>query len=85
MTGGIKGPGYTINDLMYWSGMIGGIVAVVLIGRQFGVQQIFLLIGGVVVGAGLGFSLEWFYRKSLEPPRPPDDFDRDRDYRQDKF
>ncbi len=83
--GVIKSPGYTINDLMYWSGMIAGIVTVVLIGKQYGIDRIFLLIGGIVLGAGLGYTLEMAYRKSMEPPRPPSELEDDRDYRQDKF
>ncbi len=80
---GIKGPGYTVNDLVYWTGMIAGIVAVFAIGKPYGVDRIILLIGGVVAGAGLGFVLEKVYKNSSQPP--PSDFDQDQDYRQDKF
>jgi hypothetical protein len=82
MADGFKGPGYTVNDLVYWTGMMGGIIAVVLTGRQYGVNQIILLIGGLVVGAGLGFVMERAYRNSNR--RPPSEFEQE-DARRDKF
>jgi hypothetical protein len=80
-----KGPGYTVNDLVYWSGMIAGIVGVVTIGRSYGVNQLVLLIGGIVLGAGLGFTLERAYRSLNQPPSQDQDFDRDQNFPKDGF
>lgn len=59
-----KGPGYTVNDLVYYGGLFGGLIVVYLAGRPYGVHPIALLVGGLVVGVGLGYVLERLYDRS---------------------
>jgi hypothetical protein len=56
------GSGYTVNDLVYYSGLFLGIIVVFAIGRPYGIHPIIMLIVGLVVGVGLGYVLERFYR-----------------------
>jgi hypothetical protein len=58
------GSGYTINDLVYYSGLFLGIIVVFSIGRPYGLHPIITLIVGIVVGAGLGYVAERLYRNS---------------------
>jgi hypothetical protein len=56
------GSGYTINDLVYYSGLFFGIIVVFSIGRPYGFHPILNLVVGIVVGALLGYVLERLYR-----------------------
>jgi hypothetical protein len=70
----MQAPQYTVNDLVYWMGMFAGIIVVFLIGRPYGVHRLLLLLGGLAVGAGLGFGMERIYRNINRPPPPDQDF-----------
>ena len=69
-----QGPRYTLNDLVYYTGLFGGIIAVYLTTRPY-VHPLIALIGGLVVGVGLGYALERAYARTQEPgekPPPPE-------------
>jgi hypothetical protein len=56
------GSGYTVNDLVYYSGLFLGIIAVFSVGRPYGYHPILLLVVGMCAGVGLGYVMERFYR-----------------------
>ncbi len=56
------GSGYTVNDLVYYSGLFLGIMFVFAVGRPYGFHPLLMLLGGVCVGAGLGFVMERFFK-----------------------
>ena len=56
------GSGYTVNDLVYYSGMFLGIIVVFGVCRPYGIHPIISLVIGIVVGAGLGYTMERVYR-----------------------
>jgi hypothetical protein len=58
------GPGYTMNDLVYYSGLFFGIIAVYAIARPYGFHSLIVLVVGICVGAGLGYTLERVYKNS---------------------
>jgi hypothetical protein len=59
-----KGPGYTVNDLVYYTGLFLGIILVFGVGRPYGFHPLLLLVGGLAAGVGLGYVLERTYRNS---------------------
>jgi hypothetical protein len=58
------GSGYTMNDLVYYSGLFLGIIVVFSIGRPYGLHPIVMLGVGLCAGVGLGYLMERAYRKS---------------------
>ena len=60
----MKGPGYTVKDLVYYTGMFSGIILVFAAAKPYGIQPIFCFIGGLIVGAGLGWMAEQIYEKN---------------------
>jgi hypothetical protein len=66
-----KGPGYTVNDLVWWSGLITGVVVCYFRLTPLGVPRLVSLVVGGAAGIGLGWGLETLYRNSRSP-RPPD-------------
>lgn len=70
----MKGPGYTVDDLIYYLGLFGGIIVTYQVLAQFDVMPIIRLIAGLVVGVGLGFvSLSIYKSLNAPPPQDPDD------------
>ena len=68
----MKGPRASMSDLFWWGGFIGGVCVAVLVVRQLGVTNRWVeLIAGLVVGVGLGYTLEKIHSGS-KPPPPPD-------------
>ncbi len=71
----MKPPGYTVKDLLYYTGLFAGIIAVYLALAPFGVHPIIRLVGGLIVGVGAGWLLEKAYLSAKaggedrEPPR----------------
>jgi hypothetical protein len=59
-----NGSGYTISDLVYYTGLFFGIIVVFGVGRPYGFHPLLILLVGVLVGAGLGYSLERLYKNS---------------------
>jgi hypothetical protein len=71
-----EGPGYTVEDLVYWSGFIGGVV--ITYGILFHVvvlelHPIVRLLGMLVVGVSTGFVCERIYRLMKPGKRPEDE------------
>jgi uncharacterized membrane protein len=66
----MAGPGYTVRDLMWWTGFIAGTVIVTLSLRPMEVlPQFWCTIVGMAVGVGVGYLLETAYVRS-RAPRP---------------
>ena len=59
-----SGPGYTMNDLVYYTGLFLGIIVVFGLGRPYGFHPLLMLVVGLIVGVGLGYTLERLYRNS---------------------
>jgi hypothetical protein len=59
-----SGSDYTVNDLVYYSGLFLGIIVVFGLGRPYGIHPIVTLVVGLVVGVGLGYTLERVYRSA---------------------
>jgi hypothetical protein len=59
-----NGSGYTVSDLVYYTGLFVGIIVVFGVGRPYGFHPLLILLVGVLVGAGLGFGLERLYTNS---------------------
>jgi hypothetical protein len=80
----MRGPDYTVKDLLFYSGLIGGIIIVYLALEPLEVHRLLRLLAGLVVGCGLGYvmSLAVSDRPKREhdpdrdaidrPPGPPD-------------
>jgi hypothetical protein len=66
-----SGPGYTVADLVWYSGLIAGMVGTYFALMPLGVQKWVSLVAGLVVGIGLGWLGETIYRQSKRR-RPPD-------------
>jgi hypothetical protein len=62
----IKGPGYTVNDLFYYAGLMGGIVAMYLLLGLYDVHPLLKLGAGVAAGAGLGWVLEKMWKSGSQ-------------------
>ncbi len=81
MSRGGGGPGYTVDDLIYYMGLFGGIIIGVLTLRQmgyqdtavFGIRGIVPLLGGLALGVLLGFIVEQAWRQMKAGPRDPGD------------
>jgi hypothetical protein len=80
-----SGPGYTVQDLVFYSGFIGGII-VTYLGLQaleLDWPQIVYLILGLVVGAGLGWLALFLFeriRRGPSGPRRRSPYDEDDPY-----
>jgi hypothetical protein len=77
-----KGPGYTVADLVFYTGLIGGIVATygVLQAMEVEIHDIFKLLIGLGVGVVLGGGALMLYERAKQKPKwPPDDYDPRRD------
>lgn len=57
---------------MYYAGLMGGIIAGVMISRAMGWPQIAGLIVGLIVGVGIGHMVERAYSNMVSPPRNHD-------------
>ncbi|MBI4606378.1 MAG: hypothetical protein HY721_30805 [Planctomycetes bacterium] len=53
-----KGPGYTGKDLVFYVGLIGGIIIVYLALQPYGFHPFVALLCGIAVGGGAGWVLE---------------------------
>jgi hypothetical protein len=69
-----RGPGYTVADLVWYSGLIAGVVGTYFALAPVDVQKWVKLVAGLVVGIGLGWLGETIYRQSQRrrPPGGPD-------------
>jgi hypothetical protein len=68
-----RGPGYTINDLVYWGGLIGGVVVTHLALMPVEMHNLARLVISLVVGVGVGYLCEKAYDKSKGRRGPPPD------------
>ncbi|MGE3806612.1 MAG: hypothetical protein AB7K24_18245 [Gemmataceae bacterium] len=69
----MKGPDYTVEDLIYYMGLFGGIIVTYLVMEQMGVHPLLRLIVGLVVGVGLGWVCLRIYTNAISPPRQDPD------------
>lgn len=60
---------YTVADLVYWTGMIGGIIIAYFILEPMAVHPLLRLGAGIALGAGLGFIFEKLYQSVKTPKR----------------
>jgi hypothetical protein len=67
----MAGPGYTVNDLVYYMGLFGGIIGVYLGTAPLGLHPLLRLVGGLIVGVGCGWVLEKLYTKATRWPDDP--------------
>jgi hypothetical protein len=58
----MKAPEYTFKDLIYYVGLFLGIIATYLVLQPLGIHRFVRLILGFLVGAGIGWGLDRFYR-----------------------
>ena len=58
----VKGPGYTVEDLVFYMGLFAGIIGVYLALEPYEVHRLVRLLGGIVVGAGLGWVMLKVYQ-----------------------
>ena len=70
----MKGPGYTVEDLVFYTGLFGGIILVFVGLAPFGVHTIVRLIGGLVVGLGVGWAFTKAYNSMKSNRNDPDRF-----------
>ncbi len=70
-----QGPGYTVRDLVYWSGFIGGVLLAYLVFfHAVETYQLVRVIGMLVCGVASGFLCELTYRKvTRNPPKDGQD------------
>jgi hypothetical protein len=69
-----KGPGYTVADLVYWSGFIGGaLIGYAVLFHAFEVHRLVQLLGMLACGVACGFLCETLYRRLRKGPRNGDD------------
>jgi hypothetical protein len=66
------GPGYTVKDLVYWTGLIGGISVTYLALKDTEMHRFLKLLISLGVGVAAGVVAEYAYRV-LTAPRPPRD------------
>ncbi len=60
-----QGPGYTVSDLVWWSGVLGGtVVAYTASNYLLELPRIACLVVGIGVGACTGFLAERLYSRS---------------------
>ena len=59
---------YTVQDLVYWSGVIAGIIIVYVSLTPFDVLPVIRFGAGVVAGIGLGWISERLYESLRRPP-----------------
>jgi hypothetical protein len=80
-----RGPGYTIADLVFYSGLFAGIIVTYLSlnAAEVELHQIVKLLIGLAIGCGVGWVCLKIYEASRKPPpdgrQPPtnsDDFFR---------
>lgn len=65
----MAGPGYTVSDLVYWSGLFLGVIIAFVGGRHLGItNHIVLLVAGLALGVPLGMVFEKAYRGGGPPP-----------------
>lgn len=89
----MKGPGYTVNDLAFWTGFIAGTSCTYMVLKSLPAftdvlqqlnlgdwAQIIALISSVLVGAALGAAAERTVR-SFDKPKQPTDEPQDREPR----
>lgn len=69
----MPGPGYTVKDLVYYSGLFGGICLVYVGTRQVAIHHILRLIISIVAGLGLGWAALSAYESSRQKNPPRDD------------
>ncbi|PQO32747.1 hypothetical protein DTL21_21410 [Bremerella cremea] len=58
-----KGPGYTIDDLIYYTGLFGGIIVTYLLLENLPIHHIIRLIIALVVGVGTGWCATYFFTR----------------------
>jgi hypothetical protein len=66
-----QGPGYTINDLVYWGGLMAGLGVTYLALKPLGWHPIVQLLLSLVAGVGVGYVCEKIYDQSKRRPGPP--------------
>ncbi len=76
----ISGPNYTVKDLVYYIGFLGGIGGTVALLRPYGFHPILVFIAGLVVGGVLGWVFERSYvlAQRRKADRYYDDWDTDK-------
>lgn len=73
-----SGPGYTVADLVFYSGLIGGMAVTftTLQGMEVDLHHIFKLLISLGVGIVLGGGALMLYERNKRKPKwPPDDYD----------
>jgi hypothetical protein len=63
----VKAPDYTIDDLIFFAGLLGGIVIVFAVLEPYGVGSLVKVICGVIVGAGLGWVCLQLFGRGKNP------------------
>ena len=71
----MKEPDYTLSDLAFYGGLMGGFIITYLLIQSLLPDWPYLarLAAGAVVGLGLGFSTLKLYESKLKPPTKSDD------------
>ncbi|PQO27240.1 hypothetical protein [Blastopirellula marina] len=59
-----KGPGYTIDDLIYYTGLFGGIIVTYVLLQNVPIHHIIRLIIALAVGAGTGWCATYFFSRT---------------------
>ncbi|RCS46268.1 hypothetical protein DTL42_14940 [Bremerella cremea] len=59
-----KGPGYTIDDLIYYTGLFGGIIITYLLLENLPIHHIIRLIIALIVGVGTGWCATYFFSRN---------------------
>lgn len=71
----MQAPNYTIKDLVFWGGMMGGIIVTVTLMRPLGYHHIVNLLCGGGVGAALGYGGLFLYEMVTGSNRDDDGFE----------
>lgn len=68
----MAGPAYTVKDLIYYAGLMGGIIAAYLVLQPFGLHPLLRLLIGLGLGIGIGWLAVSAYERATggdEGPR----------------
>lgn len=73
-----SGPGYTIDDLIFYAGLFAGLIITFVATEGMDVHRVVRLIGGGLVGSALGWGALKVYHRMTIPDSSQDDDRPDR-------